>query len=150
MDHNYQCSIHALCFVFWCQLPWHPLGAQFCEQQVFRDNFVQQGAGNECWHSWRCIWIGAMLCASKNFIRDRTSQSVGAGIGASIFNHCNDARSENSGRPASVCVILHHYCITYRQSLHAINYLIDVGLNFVDAPRKWLQNKVVTFVDVFL
>ena len=39
-------NVNALCFVFWCQLLWHPPGTQFPEQQVRRDNFVQQGAGN--------------------------------------------------------------------------------------------------------
>jgi hypothetical protein len=33
----------------------------------------------------------AMLCAFRNFITDRTSQSVGAGIRASIFNSCSAA-----------------------------------------------------------
>ena len=84
-------DLHALCFVFWCQLLWHPSGAQFSEQQVLRENFVQQGAGSDWWHSWRLISIGAMFYAFKNFIRDRTSQLLGAGIRASNFNHCNDA-----------------------------------------------------------
>jgi hypothetical protein len=33
----------------------------------------------------------AMLCAFRNFITDRTSQSAGAGIRASVFNSCNAA-----------------------------------------------------------
>ena len=35
--------------------------------------------------------IGAMLCGFKNFTTDHTSQLAGAGIRASIFNHCNNA-----------------------------------------------------------
>ena len=92
--HNCQCWLQALFFVFWCQLLWQPPGAQFSEQQVLRDNFVQQGAGNDWWHSWWWISIGAMLCAFKNFITDRTSQSAGARIRASNFNRCNDATTD--------------------------------------------------------
>ena len=44
-----QCWLHALCFAFWCQLLRHSPGTQFSEQQVLRDTFVQQGAGNYCW-----------------------------------------------------------------------------------------------------
>ena len=32
---------HALCFVFWCQLLWHPPGVQFSEKML-HDNFAQQ------------------------------------------------------------------------------------------------------------
>ena len=58
-----QCWLHALCFVFWEKLLWHPPGEQFSEQQVLRDNFVQEEAGLiaiNCWHSWRWTSIGAM------------------------------------------------------------------------------------------
>ena len=41
--------------------------------------------------SWRWISIGAMLCAFKNFITDRTSQAAGEGIRASILDHCYHA-----------------------------------------------------------
>ena len=41
-----QCWLYVLYFVFWSQLLWHRTGAQFSEQQVLRDNFVQQRAGN--------------------------------------------------------------------------------------------------------
>ena len=34
---------------------------------------------------------------------------------------------ENSGSPASACVMWRHYSITYMQSLHALNGLIAVG-----------------------
>ena len=37
------------------------------------------------------VVIGAMLCALKNFIIDRTTQSAGDRIRASIFNRCNEA-----------------------------------------------------------
>jgi hypothetical protein len=39
--------------------------------------------------------------AFKNFITDRTSQSAGAGIRASIFNSCNDAKV----RPQEVPIV---------------------------------------------
>ena len=41
-----QCWLHMLCFVFWCQLLWHPPRTQFSEQQMLYDNCVQQGVGN--------------------------------------------------------------------------------------------------------
>ena len=44
---KFQCWLYALCFVFWCELLWHPPGAQFSEQ-VLLDNFVKHGAGNDC------------------------------------------------------------------------------------------------------
>ena len=48
------------------------------------------------------------LCSvhSKNFITDRTSQSAGAGIRASIFNRCNDP---TVGSATSACVMRRHY-----------------------------------------
>ena len=79
------------CFVFCSQLIWHPPGAQCSEQQTLRNNFVQLGARNERWHSWRWISIGDRLRAFNNFITNRTSQSPAGGIRASIFNRCNDA-----------------------------------------------------------
>ena len=113
--------------VFWCQLIWHSPGAQFSEQQVLCDSFVQQGAGNDCWHSWRWISIGAMLCAFKNFITDRTSQSAGSGIRASNFNRCNDVTMRTWGSPVSACIMRRHFSITYTQSLHVIIGLQAVG-----------------------
>ena len=64
--------------------------------------------------------IGAMLCAFKNFITDHTSQSLGAGIRAFIFNQCNDATVRTQEVPLACD-------ITYMQSLHAINGLPAVG-----------------------
>ena len=34
---------------------------------------------------------------------------------------------ENSGSPASTCVMRHHYSIMYTRSLHAINGLLAMG-----------------------
>jgi hypothetical protein len=59
--------------VFWCQ--------------VLRANFVQQGAGNLWEMTAEFRNCENMLCAFRNFITDRTSQSAGAGI----FNSCNAA-----------------------------------------------------------
>ena len=47
-----------------------------------------KSAGNDCWHSWRWFSIDATLCAFKNFITDRSSQSAGVGIRNSNFNRC--------------------------------------------------------------
>jgi hypothetical protein len=58
---------------------------------VLRANFVQQGAGNLREMTAEFRNCEAMLCAFGNFITDRTSQSAGAGIRASIFNSCNAA-----------------------------------------------------------
>ena len=43
------------------------------------------------WHGWWWILICTMFCAFKTFITISSSQSEGAGIRASIFNHCIDA-----------------------------------------------------------
>jgi hypothetical protein len=58
----------------------------------------------------------AMLCAFRNFITDRTSQSVGAvEDGGSYSSYC-----ENAGSTVSACAMLQHCSITYAQSLRAI------------------------------
>ena len=69
----------------------------------------------------------AMLYAFKNFIIDRTSQSAGARIRASIFNRCDDATVRNQEVPLvhAACHII--YFTTYNQSLHAINGSTAVG-----------------------
>ena len=43
------------------------------------------------------------------------------------FQPLQQCYCENSGSPASVCVMRRHYSITYTQSLHAINGLLAVG-----------------------
>ena len=58
---------------------------QFCGASIGKS------AENDCRHGWRWISIGAMLCAFKNFITDRTSQLAGTGVRPLIFNRCNDA-----------------------------------------------------------
>ena len=78
-----------------------------------------------------------MLCAFKNFITDRTSQSDGAGKRVSIFNRCNDATVRTLEVPL-VHYHAHHYSITYKQSLHATDGLVlwyKWETYFVDAPR---------------
>jgi hypothetical protein len=52
---------------------------------------VQQGAGNLREMTAEFRNCEAMLCAFRNFITNRTSQSAGAEIRASIFNSCNAA-----------------------------------------------------------
>jgi hypothetical protein len=52
---------------------------------------VQQGAGNLREMTAEFRNCEAMLCAFRNFMTDRTSQSAGAEIRASIFNSCNAA-----------------------------------------------------------
>ena len=59
------------------------------------------------WPSW-LISIDAVLCAFKNFITDRTSQSAGAGIRASIFNRNNDAIVRAREVPRHVTSLLYH------------------------------------------
>ena len=71
---------------------------------------------------------------------NRASQSVSAGIRASVFQLLELCYCENSGSPAGACVLRRHYSITYTQSLHAINGLIlwdEWGTYFVDACRKF-------------
>jgi hypothetical protein len=46
----------------------------------------------------------AMLCAFRNFITDRTSQSAGAGIRASIFNSCT-GRSISTNKQYKILII---------------------------------------------
>jgi hypothetical protein len=60
-------------------------------QRVRRANFVQQGEGNLREMTAEFRNCEAILCAFRNFITDRTSQSAGAGIKASNFNSCNAA-----------------------------------------------------------
>ena len=72
------------------------------------------------------ISIDVVLCAFKNFYHKRTSQSAGAGI-SFHFQPLQRCYCENSGSPASACVIRRHYSITYTQSFHAINGLLAVG-----------------------
>ena len=57
--------------------------------------------------------------ALKNFITDCTSQSVRAGIRASIFNCSNEATMKTEHASSLL--------IKYTQSLHAMNGLIAVG-----------------------
>ena len=54
------------CTIFWITgAPW-----QFCATSSGKS------AGNDFWINWQWISIFAMLCAFKNFITDRTSQSA--------------------------------------------------------------------------
>ena len=57
-----------------CKKRWKSLGARSGLFWMARRNFCN-----------------VSLCAFKNFVRHRTSQSAGAGIWDSIFNRCNDA-----------------------------------------------------------
>jgi hypothetical protein len=55
----------------------------------------------------------AMLCAFRNLITDRTSQSAGAGIRASIFNSCNTATVRTQEVPLCMrhaTALLYHEC----------------------------------------
>ena len=67
-----------------------------------------------------------MPCAFKNFIIDRTSQTAGAGIRASIFNHYNDVTEKSWEVP-----LVHSSCdvitLSSTRSHNAINGLIAVG-----------------------
>ena len=69
-----------------------------------------------------------VLCILKLYHR-HSSQSVGAGIRAYIFNRCNDATVRTWEVP------LVHVSCTYTQSLHAINDLLAVGNYFVDTSH---------------
>ena len=87
MDHNCQCWLHALCFMFWCQVLWHPSGAQFSEQQVLRDNSVQR--------EWEiCEWRFSIM-------RSRTSSKT-----SSVIMDDLPLRSSSSTgcRPAVNCL----------------------------------------------
>ena len=53
-------------------------------------------------HFAMCSGVSSYAPCIQNFITDYISQSSGVGIRASIFNSCND---ENSGSPASACVM---------------------------------------------
>ena len=57
----------------------------------------------------------ATLCACKNFIADRASQSAGAGIRASIFNRCSNA----TVRTREVTLV-HASCDVITLSVHAV------------------------------
>ena len=97
MDHNWQCCLHALCFVFWCQFLWYPPGAQFSEQQVLCDVTILCNKEREIYGKWLLAQLTMnfdrlyALCIQKHFITDHISQSAGAGIRASILNLWNDA-----------------------------------------------------------
>ena len=71
---------------------------------------------------WHCA-----LCIQKLYHR-HISQ-----LGGAETSYC-----ENSGSPASSCIMRRHYSIMYTQLLNAINGLLAVGLEwetyFVDAP----------------
>ena len=71
-----------------------------------RTIFLVMTSGPYTWHRWRWISIGAMSCAFKNFIIDRTLQSEWAGIRASIFNR-NDATVRTRE------VLLEHGCANH-------------------------------------
>ena len=77
------------------------------------------------------LTIGAMLCAFKKFITNRTSQSAGAGIRASIFNCCNNATVRTLEVPLMHESWRRHYYITYTKTLYPINGLIAV---------RWVEN----------
>ena len=63
-----------------------------------------------------------MISAFKKNISDRTSQSAGAGIRASIFNRCNDASMTTREIP-----LVHASCdiVTLSCSLHTVTHAIN-------------------------
>ena len=79
------------------------------------------------WNSWRWISIDAMLCAFKNVITDRTSQVGGSWKKSLHLQPLQWCYCENSGSPASACVMRRRYSITYKQSFHAIYGLLAAG-----------------------
>ena len=78
----------------------------------------------------RPVWgnsIDCMLCGFKN--SHRPYFTIGGSWNKSLqLQPLQRCYCENSGSPASACVMRRHYCITYTQSLHAINDFQVVGL----------------------
>jgi hypothetical protein len=76
--------------------------------------------------------------AFKNFITDRTSKSAGAGIGASIFNSCNDATVRKQEVPLvhALCYIIALSRMRSHFAQYKVCYLWDEWETyFVDVPR---------------
>ena len=78
-----------------------------------------------------------MLCALKNFVKDHTSQSAGAGITVSIFNLCIDATVRTREVP-----LVHATCdvITLSRTRNCFTQYLVYSLGeweiyFVEAPR---------------
>ena len=66
------------------------------------------------------------LCIQK--IYHRPQLTVSGGWNKSLhIQQLQRCYCENSGNPASACVMRRHYSITYMQLLHGINVLIAVG-----------------------
>jgi hypothetical protein len=79
-----------------------------------------------------------MVCAFKNFITDRTSQSAGAGIRASIFNSFTDATVSTREIPLvhAPCYVIALSRTCSRFAQYKVCYLWDEWESyFVDAPR---------------
>ena len=137
MDHNCQCRQHTLCFVFWGQLRWHPPGVLSAEQ---RCSMIRSGK-----------WLPAQLTMKfdqRYILRiqelyQRPHFTVGGSWNKSLrLQSLQRCYCENSGTPASACVMRRHFSIKYMQSLLAINALLAmgcVGNLLVDACSKLLQ-----------
>ena len=121
--------LHVLWFGFWCQLLWHPHDVQFFEQ-VLRGNFVQQGAENL--REMIAGTAGDEFRLALYSVYSRPHFTVGGSWNKSLrLQPLQRFYCENSGSPASACVMWRHYSIAYTESLRAINGLLAVG---------WLEN----------
>jgi hypothetical protein len=81
----------------------------------------------------------AMLCAFRNFITDRTSQSAGAGIRASIFNSWNAATVKTQEVPLvhAPCYSIALWRMRSRFARYKVFYLWDKWETyFADALRR--------------
>jgi hypothetical protein len=105
---------------------------------VLRANFVQQRTGNLWEMTAEFRNCEAMLCVFRNFITDRTSQSAGAGIRASISNSCNAATVRTQEVPLvhAPCYILALLRMRSRFAQYKVCQLWDEWETyFVDALR---------------
>ena len=94
-----------------------------------------------------------MLCAFKNFIKDRTSRSESAGERASIFNRCNDATVRTQEVPL-VYVSCDIIALSRTRNPSSNKWYISCGMSgktyFVDAPLNslllLLKQKIIQWV----